>query len=338
MLCPGLKYVARYQRMPTYVYDNFQNYAQCDYTRPNGAMNFTQQPLPPAVAAKGRALIYRPPQGSVKMRSASSPLSSYTMTAADVSKLQGVKIGETTDGTPIFMGAPLTTPAPSTSTGGYLKFELTPEAKAALGGGSAVASMPNDAILVFPIIGAIIVFAVVIAIAAVTWILCSTYMAGTQANLDAIKEQDEMRKYGIDAAIESTAIQSEYDSPDGKYHTLTFKNGGIVTLDNTTGKGTVVQEGQDLTDLIKEFGTAGYTLPSSTIQGMLPWVAATAVIIVVGYVAYRVVSNKQDKGYYVSPRESKWVSGAKQSVKSGVAAVGKGVKSVGTKAKEAISG
>lgn len=284
------------------MFNTYGNVTACDWLKSDGSLLYTKARLPPEVEAAKRAYIVRPISsgGSSGFKVSGSGMGTMSLSSTDVKRMEGMVIGKNAQGIPIIMGAPTSMPVDKKGVVTTLSCPITtPAALAVIGGGlpRTLSSGPTPAPMGFWTPALVIAVAVIAATTAGVVAFFASGGLGTLANLEAIKEQTNLRSQALQTASEATKIQSEYDS--GGYHYIAYNNGELVRI-GPDGQVETVKEGVDTQELIDTIIETPYTLPSVPAD-TLKWVAVIVGVAVVGGIAYVLVKRKDEKGYYLYP-------------------------------------
>jgi hypothetical protein len=225
--------MGRYNR-PFYAYYTYYDMANSDILRPDGAVNLNPKGgMPPEMLSGARrGIIVRPSagsDGSVKLSVAGGG-GVMGLSASDIQPLIGSVIGES-NGIPIILGAPA--PAGKGMNRRMILTVKDPTTQSKLygiamskGKGSMLASTPGPPVIMLEgiewIILAIIIATTIIATAALlTW--------GSTSDERKIETESKLREKALEAAAESSEIQSEYDDAMGN-HYIVYHDGTIVRI------------------------------------------------------------------------------------------------------------
>lgn len=279
-------HVGRANRV-VHVYDSFSNLRASPYLLPNGEYQVTT--FPAEARAKRQAIVVRMASNSKVTQSVggNGMGTQSVVSTMSASNYVGESLGVTSDGTPAYMGAPLSAAeiaalkaqgAPSIPKLTFTQpAQVTPYGS---GMGTMSISGGGTQIEAFPVVAvAIIILLVVIAVG-----IAGVFISGNIANAASARAKQEeasMRTHAIDDVAESTQIDSEWDA--GGKHFVKYKNGTIISTD---ANGNVKTEIQGTTP--EQY----YEGISKTMPGEIDWntilMYAVIGVIIIGGVAVAV--------------------------------------------------
>lgn len=280
--------------IPCNVYSNWDNLVKNGRVYPNGHLQVAKAPS--FVIDKKRAIVLRLKSGSTVIQRSGSGIATQNV-GIPVIDLVGHQLGYLDDGTPVYMGKPLSDDEikqiPTIKLNNELIIRQDYGAPLSVGTG-----YEPPVILIEPV--TVVAVILLVALGLVSAVKIAQSIQGMKESERIIAEA-QMREHLSDDVLQSTAIEDKWT--DGAGNTwIKYRNGELIKIDKN-GKATIVVKGTDMNYLANKIMETPYGDDGgNTITDALKWGVILIAVGVGGYLVYRIVKSRYDRQEQLASR------------------------------------